>query len=120
MSAVSRGLNAERRVAIFLRDLGYLVSSRRHIGGAGDLLCIDPFEGYWPQAPLLVEVKSDKAGPFATFLPTDREAMSDVALVYGCEPLLCWWPTPTVGPFWIPADEWPQVLATNATEEEAA
>ena len=120
MSNVSRGLNAERRVATYLRDLGYLVASRRHIGGAGDLLAVDPgHEDGWHD-PLLCEIKSDKAGPFATFTPLDRAEMLFTARQYGCEPLLVWWPTPSMGPFWITPDEWPQSLATTTEEEPHA
>lgn len=110
MSAVARGLNGERRAAIFLRDLGYLVASRRHIGGAGDLVAWkEDADISAPAGPLLIEVKTNKAGPFATFTIRDRIDLLLTARQYGCEGLLCWWPTPAVGPFWIPAEDWPQL-----------
>ena len=118
MSAVARGLNGERRAAIFLRDLGYLVASRRHIGGAGDLLCIEVDDEFWPPSPLLVEVKTNGSSPFATFAPQDRANLLSTAEQYGCEPLLMWWPTPSVGPFCIPAEDWPLLTNTQPETEE--
>lgn len=50
MNTTAKGSAAERYVARWLQERGWLVASRRHIGGAGDLLAV------WPGLP----------GPFAT------------------------------------------------------
>ena len=114
MSNVSKGLAGERRAWHALEDADYLVASRRHIGGAGDLLAVGEmtwdsvgWEGVdvetWPI--LLIEVKSS-ARAFSSFPPADRTALLETAREYGCEPLLCW--TPSAGTiFYIPEDEWP-------------
>ena len=118
MSNTSRGLNGERRVWRALEDAGYLVASRRHIGGAGDLLAraerwrvVEADDGLpmiveTRRDDLLIEVKTDKAGPFATFSPADRKALLETADEYGCESLLAWTPSASMI-FYIPEDEWP-------------
>lgn len=136
MSSVARGNGGERRAARFLEDCGYLVASRRHVGGAGDLLAREaPPEwlplGEWGPAcarcggeeyridgycsfecrdtqgdDLLIEVKTGWK-LWQNFTRTDRADLLATAATYGCEPLLCFWPVPSVGPFWIPPDEWP-------------
>lgn len=63
------GNAAERFVAKDLESRGYVVASRRHIGGAGDLLAVHPGGEVW-----LVEVKKRKH-PYEGFRRSDREAM---------------------------------------------
>jgi len=113
VSNVGRGIAGERRAWHSLEDAGYLVASRRHIGGAGDLLAIEwPYSGmnrsggrYGYRQPLLIEVKTS-ARAFSSFSLVDRSALLETAHEYGCEPLLCW--TPSAGTiFYIPEDEWP-------------
>jgi len=119
VSNVSKGLAGERRAWHALEDAGYLVASRRHIGGACDLVAIEiPHEwvehGNWTaspiQVPLLIEVKTSTT-PFSSFPPADRNALLETAHEYGCEPLLCWTPSASTI-FYIPEDEWP-----NAEED---
>ena len=115
MSNVGRGIAGERRAWHHLEDLGYLVSSRRHVGGAGDLLAIQGDVGVWfldQGRPLLIEVKTS-ARAFSSFPPADRNALLETAHEYGCEPLLCWWPTEECGPFWIEASDWPEQEDTD-------
>ena len=111
MSNVGRGIAGERRAWHSLEDAGYLVASRRHIGGAGDLLAVLPFRGRhldWlkiDHVPLLIEVKTS-ARAFSSFSLVDRSALLETAHEYGCEPLLCWTPSASTI-FYIPEDEWP-------------
>lgn len=88
---MSRGLERERRVARALEDDGYLVGSRRHIGGAGDLLAAKLYPESGLLALLLIEVKST-IGPYDHFGPKDRRAMIRAADKVQADPLLYWWP----------------------------
>lgn len=100
MSAVRRGTEAERRVVHHLRNQGWLVASRRHIGGAGDLLALKP-----GQRGRLVEVKSTKT-PFAHFTRLDRDSMLAIAERYDLDPLLAWSPSPSKFA-WLAEGDWP-------------
>lgn len=82
MSHVSRGNAAERFVAKEREALGYTVASRRHIGGAGDLLCVHP-----DLPTQLIEVKKRK-NPWEGFRKPERQAMRDAPLPPGSERLL--------------------------------
>ena len=107
MSNVGRGIAGERRAWHSLEDAGYLVASRRHIGGAGDILAVIPRPKLKPTvAALLVEVKTNGSSPFATFYPPDRAELIATAIEYQCTPLLCWTPSASTI-FYIPEDEWP-------------
>lgn len=75
MSTVSRGSSAERYVAKWLAERGWLVASRRHIGGAGDLLAVHPTDG----AVWLVEVKAAK-DLWQQFRRADRAEMKATSL----------------------------------------
>ena len=86
---MSRGLERERRVARILEDEGWVVASRRHIGGAGDLIAIRAQNGS-PEVRL-IEVKST-ARPYERFGPADRLAMRRTARACGGDAYLCWWP----------------------------
>ena len=112
MNTARKGNLGERRVQARLEFLEYLVSQRRHVGGAGDLLAV-PFQPLDPDLrlpPLLVEVKTDRAGPFATFRPDDRDAMIVAGLEYNVEPILAWTPDPDLI-FWVPWEDWPDQRA---------
>lgn len=97
MSAVSRGNAAERYVAKWLQDRGWIVGSRRHIGGAGDLLAVHPeplikggedFLDFLgdpiPTSVWLIEVKAAKE-LWQQFRREDRQAMRDTFLPPGGE-----------------------------------
>ena len=130
-----RGNATEQAVERLLRALGYLTASRRHFGGAGDILALPPSALMTPDigtralrdvfgVPLLVEVKGTRDYPWAsTWGPAARAAMIAAGELYGLEPLLAWWPpgiTPASRggqPMWIPAEDWP---AVPALELEAA
>ena len=113
------GSPAERNVAALLVGLGYLLASRRHFGGAGDLLALARYEtepGVVLHRPLLIEVKATAAIPWQAgsdhFGPARRRELIDAADRWDIEPMLAWVPPgmpygEAGGVFWIPADEWP-------------
>lgn len=101
MSAVRRGTEAERRVAHHLRNQGWLVASRRRLGGAGDILAFKP--GHLPR---LVEVKAGPT-PYANFPPADREAMKATAENFKLDALLAWCPAPSKPIAWRTVEDWP-------------
>jgi Holliday junction resolvase len=88
---------------------GWLCGSRRHIGGAGDILAV---RCPWPSVASeikqvqLIEVKSTTRSPWVTFGPKDRQDLVDTALTYGAEPVLAWWP-PRGKLRWIRPSEFP-------------
>ena len=103
-----------------LAQEGWLCASRRHIGGAGDILAVrsfldsSPLEAilrpYMDDAgmtkAMLVEVKSTTRSPWVTFGPKDRQDLVDTALNHGAEPVLAWWP-PRGKLRWIRPSEFP-------------
>lgn len=74
MSSASRGIAFELVVARAMESLGFVVASRRHTGGAGDLLGVHPDGRCW-----LVEAKARK-NVFEGFRRADRRAMLELAL----------------------------------------
>lgn len=102
MSSVSRGNGAEVHLAKWLEAQGWLVGSRRHIGGAGDLLAVRG-DQCW-----LVEVKRCK-NVWEQFRRADRDEMREALsrLPEGSELWLC----NVVGKdkelVWYPQSAWP-------------
>jgi len=111
--APGAGNARELKVMAVLADKGWLCASRRHIGGAGDILAIRQpyFDGVVRPAGTrvvarLIEVKSTTRSPWVTFGPADRQDLVDTAIRFGAEPLLAWWP-PRGKLRWIQASEFP-------------
>lgn len=77
------------------------MGSRRHIGGAGDLLAIHP-----RQRARLIEVKTTQRNPYDHFLPDDRQALSDLAAHIDADPLLAWRRNGKTT--WLTDTDWPQ------------
>lgn len=110
------GNAVEVKVAHVLQDDGWLVASRRHIGGAGDLLAtrprsetimVDRTSLLITEPELwLIEVKSTVNGPYENFRPADRQALRDLAMEYGAQAYLAWWP-PRHGLQLIHSSDWP-------------
>lgn len=71
MNTVAKGSRAENAVAREMETEGFVVGSRRHIGGSGDLLGI-----HADGRTKLVEVKERKR-PYDGFRPEDRQAMKE-------------------------------------------
>lgn len=74
MNTARKGNTAERFVAKDLESRGFLVGSRRHVGGAGDHIAVHPGGEVW-----LVEVKATKER-FSDFRRGDRLAMKETPL----------------------------------------
>jgi len=110
--APGAGNARELKVMDLLATEGWLCASRRHIGGAGDILAVKPAS--WPEPErqmqlmmtMLIEVKSTTRSPWVTFGPKDRQDLVDTALTYGAEPVLAWWP-PRGKLRWIRPSEFP-------------
>ena len=99
----------ELKVMALLASEGWLCGSRRHIGGAGDILAVRQLEGYYIATPeaLLIEVKATAEIPWrSTFGPADRQAMVETAKKYAADPWLYWWP-PRGKLQRIHASDWP-------------
>ena len=92
-----------------LAEEGWLCASRRHIGGAGDILAVR-MDRILRSAALLIEVKSTARSAWVSFGPADRQALIDTAIRYGAEPWLYWWP-PRGDLQRIPASEFPSARA---------
>jgi Holliday junction resolvase len=109
--APGAGNTRELRVMDVLAEEGWLCASRRHIGGAGDVLAIRSYvdigsaKGEGIDA-MLIEVKSTTRSPWVSFGPKDRQELVDTAISFGAEPWLAWWP-PRGKLRWIAPSEFP-------------
>jgi len=108
--APGSGNARELRVMDVLASEGWLCASRRHIGGAGDVLAVRALVGGLSGLDhldaMLIEVKSTTRSPWVNFLPADRQAMVETAEKHGCEAWLYYWP-PRRDLQRIPASDWP-------------
>ena len=77
-----------------LAEEGWLCGSRRHIGGAGDILAIrtsgKPWDLDFVEA-ILIEVKSTTRSAWVAFGPADRQELVETAQRFGAEAWLYWW-----------------------------
>lgn len=107
MNTSRKGNQAERDAAHSLEADGYLVASRRHVGGAGDLVAV-PSQEALESRPLLIEVKTTKAGAWAAFGPADRKELADTAIEYGMIPALMWRGKPSAPWRIFYSSDWPR------------
>lgn len=111
MVEVARGIEIERKVARLGVELGFLVSSRRHVAGPGDQLWLPTRPGvrrHGSGRPLLIEIKATLDPPWRSdWGPGERAALIEAEVEYEVEPMLCWWP-PNLGPVWLPREDWPE------------
>lgn len=96
-----RGIQRERDLKNRLLDDGYFAIRAPASLGVADVVALKAGE-----EPMMIEVKSTTAGPYAGFGPSDREALSEMAATAGARAFLVWWPK-RKEPRWIPEDEWP-------------
>ena len=103
-AGAQRGRDAEVSLANELAEAGWLVGSRRHITGPGDLLAVYP-----GRVPLLIEVKTTSYGPFDRFGPEARKALQTAAADSGALAILAW-RKPGM-PTWkmLAAGSWPEM-----------
>ncbi len=97
MSSSSKGSARERQVRKLLEEQGWAVTR-----GAGSHGCADLWAAKAEQGQSfrlishvvlrLIQVKTDKAGPFANFRPKDRAELSALAAQTGGVAELHWWP----------------------------
>lgn len=99
MGTVNRGNAFELVVAKAMEALGFVVASRRHVGGAGDLLGVHPDGRCW-----LVEAKARKS-VYAGFTRSQRKEMLDCPLPPHAE----LWLASKNGHLidWIKSEDWP-------------
>jgi Holliday junction resolvase len=98
--APGAGNARELKVMAVLAEEGWLCASRRHIGGAGDVLAIKAKRWTRFEVPnphmldqaMLIEVKSTTRNPWNDFGPADRQALVETAEKHGAEAWLYWWP----------------------------
>ena len=95
-----RGNAAELRVQKYHQEQGWVCGQRRHVGGAGDLLCVHP-----RYRNRVLEVKATQR-PFDHFGPKDRSELLELADRIDADPLLAWSPTPSRIVL-IPSSQWP-------------
>ena len=96
------GRNAEVDLMLLLEAEGWVCGSRRHIGGAGDILAVSV-----SQRTRLIEVKTTAGGPYERFGPADREALSRTAAAIGADAYLVWRVTPRDEWKWLSKAVWP-------------
>ena len=70
----------------------WLCGSRRHIGGAGDVLAVRRMLDSPQLEAMLTEVKTTAGGPYERFGPKDRAALKAEAARVGAVPMLAWRP----------------------------
>lgn len=103
MNSTAKGSAKERLTAKLLSEDGWLVASRRHIGGAADLLAIKP-----NHRPRLVEVKCRRELYSGSgFSRADRAALIAEAERFDAEPLCAWWKPRAREPVWLGVGDWP-------------
>jgi Holliday junction resolvase len=87
VSAYKRGADRERQVVRLFRERGWSATRSAGSHGPADVVCLR--EGY---QPILVQVKTDTAGPWAHFGPQERRELREEARRAGARALLLHWP----------------------------
>jgi Holliday junction resolvase len=98
-----RGIQRERDLAAQLGEDGWWVARAAGSKGEADLVCLKA-----GRRPMMLEVKSTTAGPFAGFGPEKRAALIRAAAQSGARPFLVWWPKHRK-PAWLAPTEWPPI-----------
>ena len=101
MNTSRKGNGKEKATEHWLEAKGYLVGSRRHIGGAGDLLAVKG------SVTRLIEVKATQTA-YAHFGPQDRKELFDLAKQHEAWAYLAWWEPGAKEPKLIHSSEWPR------------
>lgn len=108
MNTARKGNGKELRSAELFATEGYVVGSRRHIAGPGDLLVVRARPRLRYTDALLVEVKCTAAGPFDHFGPADRLAMAEYCEEHWLTPALAWWAPKAKAHKLIFFEDWPR------------
>jgi|GEM_PF-2417622 len=96
-----RGIQRERQVAARLQSENWWVMRSAGSKGVADLVCL-----HTGRKPMMLEIKSTTAGPFAGFGPAKREALREAAEQSGAVPFVVWWPKHGKE-VWLGLDQWP-------------
>lgn len=98
-----RGIQRERDLVKRLReDEGWFAMRSPASLGVADVIALKRGE-----RSRFYEVKSTAKGPYHSFGPDDRKALSVAARRAGADAILCWWPKNSQ-PDFIPEAEWPR------------
>lgn len=97
-----RGNDRENRVRDYYADAGWFAICGRASRGPADVVACKAGVIH------LTQVKSDKAGPYGNFRPTERRLLVETAAQAGGTAHLAWWPPYAKAPQFIPWHEWPQ------------
>ncbi len=103
MTAYARGAARERDLVKLLRADGYSVNRTPGSHGVADVIALKSRRG-----PLLVQLKTDRAGPFAHFGPKARAELLAEADKAGGTALLVHWPPDRKGPRYLYEKDWPR------------
>jgi hypothetical protein len=101
VNTAQKGNSKEVATAHILQREGYIVGSRRHVRGPGDLLAFHPIK-----RAQLIEVKYG-SDPWMNFRPADRDELRTYANDAGLLPVLAWWKRGASEPRFIHEPEWP-------------
>lgn len=97
-----RGATRERQAQAMLEQDGWVVVRSAGSRSPMDLTCLKAGE-----QPRVIQVKSDRRGPFAHFGPADRVELTQTATRAGAQAWLLWIPPDRGGPRWISESDWP-------------
>jgi Holliday junction resolvase len=114
MTAYARGAHRERDLVALLRKRGWVANRTAGSNGVADVIALRQVhipEGRELAYARLIQVKTDKAAPFAHFGPQQRKELIEEARRAGADPVLVWWPGDGKGPRWYFAEDWPQEKA---------
>jgi Holliday junction resolvase len=96
MSASSRGASRERQVRKLLESEGWAVTRGAGSHGSADLWA---GKAHWSHGMRvkkpelrLIQVKTDRSGPYANFRPAERRELLALAKQTGGQAELHWWP----------------------------
>jgi hypothetical protein len=114
MGTVRKGIEGELKTAHYYEARGWLVGSRRHTGGAGDLICVRATpnwlgsgEGLRSHEVHLVEVKK-RVDLWQGFRRTDRILLKQEAEKIGATPLVAWIKPRAREIIFLGPEDWPK------------
>jgi len=108
MNSAAKGNSAELKTTKLLEAEGWVVGSRRHLAGPGDLLAVRATT--WTGAPLekprLIEVKA-RVHLWQGFRREDRKALAEYCEEHGLVAQVAWWKPRARAPVYLGVAEWP-------------